>query len=75
MQGRHLRPGEYFGHASWCKLREVDVTPKAGMVECGLAPLTADMSDMNPFQMAIFCVWLGMGRKGEYRSEGFRMQK
>ena len=32
-------------HASRCHLGEINVTPKVGEVECGLTPLTADMSN------------------------------
>ena len=57
MQGLHLRPREYFSHGNWRQLDgasgEVDVTPEAGVVECGLAPLMTDMSNTHPCQMAI----------------------
>ena len=56
MQWRHLCPREYFNDGSWHRLGQFDVTPKAGIIESGLAPLTADMRDTYPFQMESFFI-------------------
>jgi hypothetical protein len=46
------------------------VTPKAGMVECGLAPSTTDKRNMYPCQKAGSIVPCEDGKKREYGEIG-----
>ena len=67
-----LRPGEYLNDANWRQLGEIDVTPKAGMVECCLAPSTTDTRNICPRQNAGSFVPCEDGQKGEYGGKDFR---
>jgi hypothetical protein len=77
VKGHHLHPGEYLSHANWPQPGEIDVTPKAGTVEChgGLAPSTTDMRNIYPCQMAGSFVPCEDGQKGEYGGKDFTKKK
>jgi hypothetical protein len=45
---------------------EIDKGPKAGMVECSLAPLTTDVCHAHPFPNAESFVEGEGGQNGEY---------